>query len=203
MITNQVLKALIDNASLSENDGLTFKDIQQCLTEVITVKLLQSMRADGLINNAMKKNLNVWWLTAKGADMALVNVETMQPIYEQESQCPASVGGNIDPDTGESTPNDVALPEAPEDDPSVAAFSERTDVFIDDANGSKNKIGFVEFIVLDENEHVVATGFETITDAIHKAHELAPFGGEYHVECIARRRMGSVKQVTTTQWVAV
>jgi hypothetical protein len=118
MITNQILKTLLDNASLSENDGLTFKDIQQCLTEIITVKVLQSMRVDGLINNAMKKNLNVWWLTAKGADMALVTIETMQPIYVPEPQCPSSAGG------------------------------------------------------------------------------------EYHVERISTRRMGSAKPITTTQWVA-
>jgi hypothetical protein len=201
MITNQILKTLLDNASLSENDGLTFKDIQQCLTEDFSVKVLQSMRADGLINNAMKKNLNVWWLTAKGADMALVNVETMQTICEPEPQCPASVGGNIDPDMDDSMLNDVALPEAPEHDSAVVA-NQHTDAFINATNESKKPIEVIEFIVIDENEHVVQDGFETISDAIHKAHELAAVGGEYHVERISTRRMGSAKPVTTTQWVA-
>jgi hypothetical protein len=201
MITNQVLKALLDNASLSENDGLTFKEIQQCLTEVITVKVLQSMRVDGLINNAMKKNLNVWWLTAKGADMALVNVETMQSICEQEPQCPSSAGGDINPDMNDSMLNDVALPESPECDTAVVA-NQHTDAFINATNESKKPIEIIEFIVIDENEHVVQDGFETITDAINKAHELAAVGGEFHVERISTRRMGSAKPIKTTQWVA-
>jgi hypothetical protein len=100
MITNQILKALLDNAAISEKDGLTFKEIQSCTTEDFTVKVLQSMRVDGLINNAMQKNLNAWWLTAKGADMALVDVETMQPIPE------------------------------PQYDPQEVAFDQHTDAFV-------------------------------------------------------------------------
>jgi hypothetical protein len=201
MITNQILKTLFDNESLSENNGLTFKDIQQCLTEIITVKVLQSMRVDGLINNAMKRNLNVWWLTAKGVDMALDDVETMQPIYAPEPQCPASVGGDIEPDMDDSMLNDEALPEAPEYNPAVVA-NQHTDAFINAINEDKKPIEIIEFIVIDENEHVVQNGFETITDAIHKAHELAAIGGEYHVERVATRRMGSAKPIKTTQWVA-
>ncbi len=98
MITNQILKALLDNVALSEKDGLTFKEIQSCTTEAFTVKVLQSMRTDGLINNAMNRSVNVWWLTAKGADAALAGVESTKPTTDQEPQCPASVGGDIDPD---------------------------------------------------------------------------------------------------------
>ncbi len=125
MITNQILKTLLDNAALSEKDGLTFKEIQSCLTENFTVKVLQSMRVDGLINNAMQKNLNVWWLTAKGADMALVDVETMQPISEPEPQCPASVGGDIDPDA-----DGCLVPPAPDYAPESVKFADAVPVVV-------------------------------------------------------------------------
>jgi hypothetical protein len=79
---------------------------------------------------------------------------------------------------------------------------QHTDAFINAMNEARKPIEIIEFIVIDENEHVVTTGFETISDAIHKAHELAAVGGEFHVERIATRRMGSAKPITTTQWVA-
>jgi hypothetical protein len=194
MIANQILKTLLENASISENDGLTFREIQQCLTETITVKMLQSMRDNGLIKNSMKRNLNTWWLTAKGAEMALVDIE--------EQQRPASVGGNIDPDTDNSMFDDEAASVLPEYEQANDS-KQHTDDFINAMNEDRKPIEIVEFIVVDKHGDIAHDSFETISDAIHKAHDLAAnTGSEYHVERMSTQRMGSVKLITATQWVA-
>jgi hypothetical protein len=194
MIANQILKTLLENASISESDGLTFKEIQQCLPEPITVKMLQSMRDDGLIKNSMKRNLNTWWLTAKGAEMALDDIE--------EPQCPASVGGNIDPAADDSMFNDEAASVQPEYEQANDS-KQHTDAFINAMNEDIKPIEIVEFIVVDKHGDIAHDSFETISDAIHKAHDLAAStASEYHVERISTQRMGSVKLITATQWVA-
>jgi hypothetical protein len=194
MITNQILKTLLENASISESDGLTFREIQQCLPEQITVKMLQSIRDDGLIKNSMKRNLNTWWLTAKGAEMALVDIE--------EPQCPASFGGNIDQDTDDSMFNDEDASVSPEYEQEIDS-KQHTDAFINAMNEDIKPIEIVEFIVVDKYGDIVHDSFETISDAIHKAHDLAAnTGSEYHVERMSTQRMGSVKPITATQWVA-
>jgi hypothetical protein len=223
MITNQILKTLLENASISENDGLTFKEIQQCLPEPITVKMLQSLRDDGLIKNSMKRNLNTWWLTAKGAEMVLGAVENDCLAFEQEQPSSASDCVNIDLDTDMASFKTTdckteqlaaALRECNEAITKLAAeniklrdklnneefdSNQHTDAFINAMNESRTPIEFIEFIILDENERVVETGLDTISDAIHKAYDLAASGGEYHVDCIARGRIWSAKQITVTQ----
>jgi hypothetical protein len=122
------------------------------------------------------------------------NVKHVNDIDVIESQL-------IDLNMDDSMLNDVALPEAPEYDPEVVA-NQHTDAFINATNESKKPIEIVEFIVIDQHGDMTHDGFETITDTINKAHELAAVGGEYHVERIAARYMGSVKPAITTKWVA-
>jgi len=205
MITNQILKTLLDNAALSEKDGLTFKEIQQCLTEDFSVKVLQSMRVDGLINNAMQKNLNVWWLTAKGADMALVDVETMQPISEPEPQCPASVGGDIDPDMTDSMLEEPVVPPAPDYDPKDVAFNQHTDAFnIAQSNQiTIGKISSIVYAVADHNNDIIEDGIKNSDDAVQLAHDMAAKEGKpFMVEQKVTYQIGSAIPVSTTQWVA-
>jgi hypothetical protein len=193
MITNQILKTLLENASISESDGLTFKEIQQCLPEPITVKMLQSLRDKGMIKNSMKRNLNTWWLTTKGAETALVDIE--------EPQYPTGAGGNIDPDTDDSMLNNDASVQ-PEYE-QANEYKQNTDAFINAINEDRKPIETIEFIVIDQHGEIVHDSFETISDAIHKAHDLAAnTGSEYHVERMSTQRMGSVKLITATQWVA-
>jgi hypothetical protein len=153
MITNQILKTLLENASISESDGLTFKEIQQCLPETITVRMLQSLRDDGLIKNSMKRNLNTWWLTAKGAEIALVDIE--------EPQRHASVDGDINPDTDDSMLNDEAASVQPEYEQANDS-KQHTDAFINAMNEYRKPIEIIEFIVVDKHGEIVHDSFETI-----------------------------------------
>lgn len=214
MITNEILKTLLDNAALSEKDGLTFKEIQSCTTEAFTVKVLQSMRVDGLINNAMNRSVNVWWLTAKVADMALVDIETMKTIPEPEPQCPASVGGDIDPDnetenvyTEESNtmldePLDITEPEY---DPAVVAFNQHTDNFINAINEKDYISGIVventqvHFELIDQHGDTVGT-FEDPFSAMKDALKHAAVGGKFTVEKVIVERIGVAKPVTSSVW---
>jgi hypothetical protein len=194
MIANQILKLLLENKSVNENTGFTLKEIQQYLNKKVTVEVLQTMRDHGLITNSRIGNINVWWLTAKGAEMALDDVE--------EPKCPSSAGGNIDQDTYDSMFNDEAASVLPEYEQANDS-KQHTDAFINAMNEDRKLFETVEFIVVDQHGDIVHDSFETISDAIHKAHDLAAStASEYHVERMSTQRMGSVKLITATQWVA-
>jgi hypothetical protein len=80
---------------------------------------------------------------------------------------------------------------------------QHTDVFINAMNEGRKPVETIEFIVIDQHGDIAHDSFETISDAIHKAHDLAAnTGSEYHVERMSTQRMGSVKLITATQWVA-
>jgi hypothetical protein len=196
-----LLESLEEQKAFCPANAVLFGKIKDNAKLPITAAELTWCRNTKLIEYKKNGDLTYYFLSKKGINFLADSAQNPTAKCTEEPQCPASVGGNIDPDTDDSMLNDVALPEAPEYDPAVVA-NQHTDAFINATNESKKPIEVIEFIVLDENEHVVQDGFETITDAIHKAHELAAVGGEYHVERIATRRMGSAKPITTTQWVA-
>jgi hypothetical protein len=196
-----LLESLEEQKAFCPANAVLFSKIKDKTKLPVSVSELAWSRNKYFVESVKKNELTYYFLSKKGIEF--LDDSRLNPTAKciDEPQCHASVGGDIDPDMDDSILNDMALPEAPEYAPAVVA-NQHTDAFINATNESKKPIEVIEFIVLDENEHVVQDGFETISDAIHKAHELAAVGGEYHVERISTRRMGSAKPITTTQWVA-
>jgi hypothetical protein len=196
-----LLESLEEQQAFNKESAVLFGMIKDHAKLPITAAELTWCRNTKLIEYKKNGDLTYYFLSKKGINFLGDSAQNQTAKCTEEPQCPASVGGDINPDMDDSMLNDVALPEAPEYDPAVAA-NQHTDAFINATNESKKPIEVIEFIVIDQHGDIAHDGFETIADAIHKARELAAVGGEYHVERIATRRMGSAKPITTTQWVA-
>jgi hypothetical protein len=196
-----LLKSLEEQQAFSPANAVLFVKIKDNAKLPVSVGELVWARNKCFIESVKKNDLTHYFLSKKGINFLDDSAPNPTAKCTEEPQCPASVGGNIDPDMDDSMLNDEALPEAPEYNPAVVA-NQHTDAFINAINEDKKQKEIVEFIVIDQHGDIAHDGFKTISDAIHKAHELASVGGEFHVERVATRRMGSAKPVTTTQWVA-
>jgi hypothetical protein len=197
-----LLESLEEQQAFCPASAVLFGKIKDNAKLPVTMAELTGCRNAKLIDSVKKNDLTYYFLSKKGIKFLDDSRPNPTAKCTEEPQCPASVGGNIDPDTDDSMFNDEAasvLPEYEQENDS----KQHTDAFINAMNEARKPIETVEFIVIDQHGDIVHDSFETISDAINKAHELAAScAGEYHVYSITTQRIGSAKPITTTQWVA-
>jgi hypothetical protein len=171
-----LLESLEEQQAFNKESAVLFGMIKDNSEDTITVPVLTSCRNCKLINYVKHGDLTYYFLNEKGIKLLADSALNKEEKCTEEPQCPSSAGGDINPDMDDSMLNDEAMKEQPEYEQAIES-KQHTDAFINAINEDKNPIEIIEFIVIDENGHVVQDGFETITDAIHKAHELAAVGG--------------------------
>jgi hypothetical protein len=197
-----LLESLEEQQAFCPANAVLFGKIKDNAKLPVTMAELTGCRNAKLIDYVKKNNLTYYFLSKKGIEFLDDSRPNPTAKCTEEPQCPASVGGNIDPDTDDSILNDEAASVLPEYEQANDS-KQHTDAFINAMNEDIKPIEIVEFIVVDKHGDIAHDSFETISDAIHKAHDLAAStASEYHVERMSTQRMGSVKLITATQWVA-
>ena len=89
----KVLKALRDHDALVEQNAMTFKEIKEYVNEDIASGRLTDLRRKGMLKSS-GGSLNKWWLTPAGVERAELE---MMHTELKEPECPASIGGDVDP----------------------------------------------------------------------------------------------------------
>ncbi len=210
----RALKAMLEYGALSEQTGLSGKEIIELSGVKSTSARLTDAKYMGRVKNGGIKS--VYWLTQKGIDFVNSCNWADEPTKEctDAPQCPASVGGDIDPDnetqnvyTEENNSmldEPLDIPE-PEYDPAVVAFSQHTDAFINAINEKDYISGIVventqvHFELIDHHGDKVGT-FDDPFSAMNDALKHAAVGGKFTVEKVIVERIGAAKPVTSSVW---
>lgn len=93
-----ILIAMHKAVAITEQNALTFKEIVEACGMNISSGKLVDLRSQSLLRST-GGSLNKWWLTPAGVERA--ELEIMDSELK-EPECPASVGGDVDPDKVEA-----------------------------------------------------------------------------------------------------
>ena len=93
-----ILIAMHKAVAITEQNALTLKEIEEACGMNISSGKLVDLRSQSLLRST-GGSLNKWWLTPAGVERAEVE---MMHTELKEPECPASVGGNVDPDKVEA-----------------------------------------------------------------------------------------------------
>jgi hypothetical protein len=199
-----LLKSLEEQQAFCPANAVLLGKIKDNAKLPVSVIELAWARNKCFIESVKRNELTYYFLSKKGIEFLDNSLPNPTAKCTEEPQCPASVGGNIDPDMDDSMLNDVSITEPPEYDPAVVA-NQHTDAFINAINEKDYISGIVptnaqvHFEVIDQNSETVGT-FEDPFSAMNEALKFAMVGGQFVVEKVIVEKIGIAKPVTSSIW---